>query len=592
MRHGKLKRWAVVSMALVLVLGAAAQARAGPAKSARVLIGFVQPPGPGEQVLIRRAGGVIKHSYHLVPAIAASVPLEQLDSIASNPKVALVEEDVQVMVADQAVPWGVDRIDAELVHASNKGTGIKVAILDTGVDLDHPDLAVTGDISFVAGTTNGDDDHGHGTLVAGVLAALDNGLGTMGVAPEAALYAVKVLDQDGFGYISDIIRGMEWAVDNGIQVINMSLGSYLGWPVTAQEALDKAYQSGVILVAAAGNQGNADGEGDNILYPARYPSVMAVAATDSQDARASFSGTGPALELAAPGVAIPSTRPAGWATVSGTSLAAPHVAGCAALLIASGLTDNTQVRARLALTATDLGKTGRDNQYGYGLINAEAALRLPDSLDAAAFDLLPPDDLPPTTIIQPSGQLGDGGWFRSEVKVILPALDNKGGSGVAQTWYSLDQGSTWRAYQGPFLLSEEGVTQILARSVDKAQNEEDPPASREVKIDKTPPEVYIQASPELLWPPDKRWVEVSMVGSAWDKPPGSGLRSSWIMVEDEYGIIGPLVTPGDKGVFELQAWRTGADLDGRVYTVTLSATDVAGNQATAKTWVTVSHHPR
>ncbi len=265
----------------------------------------------------------------------------------------------------QITPWGVERIGANLVHPYYKGKGVKVAILSTGIDLHNRDLRVAGDVTFVTGTSNGDDDNGHGTKVASIVAALDNDIDSIGVAPEARLYAVKVLDKDGRGKCSNILSGIEWAIDNGMQVINMSFGSYLNMPSPIVRALDSAWNSGIVVVAAAGDAGTASGEGDNIWSPARYDSVIAVGAIDQSGVRPSYSSTGSTLELAAPG---PST---GWA--------APHIAGVAALLISSGVTDNTLIRQRLHQSAEDLGVAGWDSQYGYGLVNAEKAVLVPGS---------------------------------------------------------------------------------------------------------------------------------------------------------------------------------------------------------------------
>jgi len=353
----------------------------------RVLIGFTNPPNAAEEKDVKRAGCIIRHKYHRIPVILVEVPEHTLDKLRSIPNVAFVEKDGKVYTLDQTLPWGVNRIDAEIVHSYNKGTGIKVAIIDTGIDLDHSDLQVVGNITFVSGTTSGDDDSysGHGTHVAGTVAALDNDIGVIGVAPDVELYAVKALDANGDGWWSDVARGIEWAIDNGIQVINMSLGSSSGSQVL-EEACNDAYEAGVLVVAAAGNSGNSWGSGDKVLYPARYESVIAVAATDSSDKRAYFSSTGPDVELSAPGVDIKSTcRDDTYDTKSGTSMASPHVAGVAALIITSGIEDtngngriNDEVRERLQQTADDLGDTGRDAWYGYGLVDAnEAAPGIP-----------------------------------------------------------------------------------------------------------------------------------------------------------------------------------------------------------------------
>ncbi len=285
-----------------------------------------------------------------------------------------VREAEEVTVAraiEDDLPRAVDRIAAETLHVDNSGRGVKVAILDTGIDLDHPDLHVAGNVNFVDGTVDGDDDNGHGTMVAGVIAALDNDIGVVGVAPEVELYAVKVLDSAGLGGGSSILSGIEWAIENDMQVVIMSFGSLMNLPREIQAALDRASQAGIVLVAGSGNEGDQG----VVFAPASYDPVIAVGATDQQDSRAGFSGTGSSLELVAPGVGIVSTsRGGGYSTGNGTSLAAPHVAGVAALLIAAGVTDGAAVREILQSTAQDLGSTEWDTWYGYGLTNAAAAM--------------------------------------------------------------------------------------------------------------------------------------------------------------------------------------------------------------------------
>lgn len=262
----------------------------------------------------------------------------------------------------QTVPWGIDRVfggeQNRLLtwEISEKGLGIKVAILDTGIDEKHEDLTVAGGTTAVDDTQWGSDGSGHGTHVAGTVAALDNNLGVVGVAPNVALYAVKVLSDGGSGSVSSVVGGIKWAVGQGIPVLNMSLGSGTS-SQTLKDACDAAFDAGHLLVAAAGNSGNPAGRGDNVGYPAAYESVIAVAASDDNDRRASFSSTGPAVELIAPGVSVLSTLPGdSYDTYNGTSMASPHVAGAAALAWAVNLDlTNAGIREILQDTAEDLG---------------------------------------------------------------------------------------------------------------------------------------------------------------------------------------------------------------------------------------------
>lgn len=376
---------AVIALVGALLLfpavgGANSQSEATqPPEMVKVLIAFDRQPGPDEQAIVHSHGGSIKYTYHLVPAIAASVPKAAIDGLLRNPRVVRIEPDAEVHAIDAELDnsWGVKRIGAGAVHATNNtGAGVKVAVIDSGIDYNHPDLNANyeGGYDFVNRDIDPMDDNGHGTHVAGIIAAKDDGAGVVGVAPGARIYALKVLGANGSGSYSDIIAALQWSVDNGIQVTNNSYGSAKDPGATVKEAFDNAYLAGVLSVAAAGNSGNPRGKGDNVIYPARYASVIAVAATDSSDNRAGFSSTGPDVELAAPGVAINSTLPGGlYGSLSGTSMASPHVAGTAALVIASGVSGPANVRAKLQSTADDLGPAGWDPYYGYGLVDAAKA---------------------------------------------------------------------------------------------------------------------------------------------------------------------------------------------------------------------------
>lgn len=398
-----------------------------------------------------------------------------------------------VFASSQALPWGVDRIDADLVHPFTKGAGVKIAILDTGVDLDHPDFRIAGSISLIPGIATADDDHGHGTLVAGIIAALDNGIGTLGVAPEAELYAVKVLNEYGTGSLGVIQSGIEWAIQNHMNIINLSMGSTMEWPVTVQDTLKKAYDAGILVIAGAGNGGTAEGTTNCIWAPARYSPMLAVGATDESDNRLAESSTGDALELMAPGNnAYSTTRGGGYGTLNKTSAAAAYATGIAALMIAGGSISNSQVRQILKDTARDLGVTGRDNQYGYGLVNALNAVNVArnttpketttatTAIQSTTTTAITPmqstvttgvtvvqntantDIIAPVTAIELNGIQGNPGFYRSEVQVTLIARDNDGGSGVANTEYSLDGGKTWNRYDNPFTIKEEGKTQGIS----------------------------------------------------------------------------------------------------------------------------------
>jgi len=390
----KLHWLALLLLVALLFSVGVAPAAAQSVEKVRVLISFTQPPGQAERALVRGAGGEIGHTFNHIPTIAARVPETAISGLLRNPRITHIEADGIAYAIEDTLPWGVDRIDAEVVHkAGNKGAGVKIAIVDTGIG-PHPDLSVQGGYNAITENSNYADDNGHGTHCAGIAAALDNGSGVIGVAPAASLYAVKVLDSSGSGWYSDIAAGIDWCIDNEIQVISMSLGGST-YSEALEDMCNTAYSNGIILVAAAGNSGNPPARGDTIEYPARYASVIAVAATDQNDSRAKWSSTGAAAELSAPGVSIYSTYVyngvATYATASGTSMACPHVSGVAALVkFSDNSLTNVDVRERLKITADDLGATGWDSQYGYGLVDAD---------EAAGVSAPPPPPPPP-----PSGE--------------------------------------------------------------------------------------------------------------------------------------------------------------------------------------------
>jgi subtilisin len=381
-----------IIMALSLVFNSVAVAAASPPEKVRVFIGFNRAPGPPEEDLVRGLGGEVKYTYHIIPAIAAYVPETAIQGLVKNPRVTVIEPDIAIHATDAELSnsWGVEHIGAGVVHTSgNKGNGVKVAIIDTGIDYNNPEFAgrYAGGYDFVNSDNDPMDDNGHGTHVAGIIAAADNDLGVVGVAPEAEIYALKVLDKNGSGSFFDVIAALDWVCGNygsppRAYITNNSYGS-TGYPGSlVQSAFDFSNALwGVLNIAAAGNSGTLNGTGDNVEYPGRFASVVAVAATDQNDVRGYFSSTGPDVELAAPGVSINSTVLNGdYETWSGTSMASPHVAGTAALIIASGIQDsdrdgfiNDEIRQRLVDTALDLGASNRDTQYGWGLVNAEAA---------------------------------------------------------------------------------------------------------------------------------------------------------------------------------------------------------------------------
>jgi hypothetical protein len=294
---------------------------------------------------------------HALKGFSIRVSSQAAAAIASSPRVAYVERDMPRYIHAQKMPTGIGRIFADTnANLDIDGTDdfrvdVDVAVIDTGIDWQHPDLNVVGGINCASGNPfrascsgNGDDDHYHGTHVAGTIAALDNGIGVVGVAPGARLWAVKVLNSQGSGYTSWIVAGIDWVAARAstIEVANMSLGGS-GYSQAEYDAIQGAVNKGVAFAVSAGN---SDADARN-YSPAAFDNVLTVSAladfdgepgglgsptcrTDQDDTLADFSNWGPAVDIAAPGVCILSTYPierGEYGTISGTSMSSPHVAG-------------------------------------------------------------------------------------------------------------------------------------------------------------------------------------------------------------------------------------------------------------------------
>ena len=450
-------------------------------------------------------------SYSLIPGYAANLTTSQVSTLKNDPNVAYVTPDVVRHTMDVAayipnslyvypqststiVPYGIDLVHARDVWPYSQGSGVRVAHIDTGVDLTHPDVPnIVASTTFTSHAVQ--DTNGHGTHTAGTIAAPGNSGGVTGVAPQAGLLVAQVFDSSGNAYDSDIISAIEWATRNGANVISMSLGGDT-YDAALDQACSNAVSAGAVVVAAAGNDGTSA-----LSYPAAYSSVISVAAVEQSKQRASFSNYGSTIDLAAPGVGVMSSVPVGtgwlasavwdgvdhemgtldgsangtvtgkaiycgignpadfpasvrgniahirrgtltfeqkianatsagatgviisnnisgtfdgtisgssslvavsvsetngdelqandgttvtitnkepadYEAMEGTSMATPHVAGVAALLIGArhGHITPAEVTTALENSAEDLGTTGRDNYYGYGLVNAAAAL--------------------------------------------------------------------------------------------------------------------------------------------------------------------------------------------------------------------------
>lgn len=338
-------------------------------------LGFPKIP---KEKLICLVKCVLKCAFTGSEATEATAPPEISDQqIEAMLRTAGLADGPEARVAADVILWNIRMIYANYAWRYSTGTGVRVAVVDTGIDARHLDLRVSGGVSYVPGVRSWRDDHYHGTHVAGTIAAIDNRRGIIGVAPHARLYAVKVLDRRGSGRLSWILNGLMWCYRARMHVVNLSLGSRALTHNprifnTAYEHVGRILRSrGILLVAAAGNSAEPVGN------PARCPSYLAVSAVDRRRRRARFSCFGPQVEIAAPGVNIVSTIPGNrYRALSGTSMATPHVAGVAALVKRRRPSwHGDRIRVHLWRTATDLGAAGRDWLYGFGLVNAWNAVR-------------------------------------------------------------------------------------------------------------------------------------------------------------------------------------------------------------------------
>ncbi|UCZ51446.1 S8 family serine peptidase [Bacillus shivajii] len=328
-----------------------------------------------EEDVIEGVDGVVLKEADIIKMASAYLPKDEVNKLKNHPNIISIEKDQVVQALNQDTTWGYEQILTPRSYNSGlRGKGIKISIIDTGI-APHYDLSIAGGQSFVDYTNSYSDDNGHGTHIAGIIAALDNNRGIIGVAPEAEIYALKVLNQNGLGYLSDIIAAIDWSVKNNMDIINLSLGLY-NHSTALNRAVDNAYNSNILLVAAGGNDGNPNGTGDNVAYPARYNSTIAIAATDTHNRRANFSATGSLIEQSAPGVAIYSTYLNNtYTNMNGTSMATPFAAGVLALIKqANPRLSANELRNILNKTSIDLGQTGRNAWYGFGLVQSPVFL--------------------------------------------------------------------------------------------------------------------------------------------------------------------------------------------------------------------------
>ena len=393
----------VAICALLAASFAPAAAAAGPAGSAaaaggdvKLIVTFKAGKGAATRDAVKSAGGHVRRSFSLINGLAVDLPAKALAGLRGNPNVASVEPDAKLTTMEPTTQteaagdleydnaWGVTRIGSKIAHdAGFRGQGVKVAVIDTGIDYIHDDpdddpyvvdpefnTNYRGGYDFVNHDSDPMDDNGHGTHVAGILAAEHNGYLVVGVAPGVDLYGLKILDANGSGYESDAIAALQWAVDNDMDLVNMSFGTHTNVQAF-QDAVANAAAAGLLMVAASGNVDPTNFQelinGCPVAYPGAYPQVLSTTFTNPNDALTGYSCTGPEVDFASPGDNIFSPvpigpcalcTPYGYTALSGTSMASPHLAGSIADLLSAGLTDQGQpglfddVKARLCATTT------------------------------------------------------------------------------------------------------------------------------------------------------------------------------------------------------------------------------------------------
>jgi len=544
-------------------------------------------------------------------AVVGRFSAQALEALENNPNVKYTERNGTMEKLAETLPWGVDRVDADIVQSDGAtGAGATVAVLDTGLDGDHPDQggnvvggkafetecgAESGGCRFGGEGYNGNacnntwsDDDDHGTHVAGTADAVDNTEGVVGVATEADLLAGKVLTGCGSGSYSAIASGIKWATDQGADVINMSLGGSSG-SSTLKDACQYAYDNNVVSVAAAGNDGPCS---DCVGYPAAYSTVVAVSATTPSDTLAGYSSTGPEVEIAAPGGAndgndstsVLSTIPPesdtdgeGYAYFVGTSMATPHVAGAAALVKAeTGLSDNQQIIDRLKSTAEDIGLAS--NEGGAGLLDAEAAL---GSVDSA----------PGVSWVTPA----DGDTVSGTVTVQISASDSEDSDDSLDVTYTVDGGSsrstTYNSTSGYYEDSWDTTTvgdgdhTLQASATDSAGNTST--SSITVTTDNTesaPAVDSLSASEVETSDSDAEF------DAAWDVSDADGDLSSvdLTLVQDSDGTTedtASISVSGSSASGTTRLVAAGDEGSGNSYTVEATVTDSAGNTGTGSSSV-------
>lgn len=333
---------------------------------------------------LEEMGADVHSELDAISSVIATIPSTTVSKADTDITVKTISEEQIFKAAAQQPSWGYQHIKApSALKVGYTGKGVKIAVIDSGINSQHPDLKVAGGASMIADSSPFTDGAGHGTHVAGVIGALNNSYGVVGAAPDAELYSVKVLSSNGAGTLEHVLNGVQWAIDQKMDIINLSLTTGIHVP-QLQAMLKKANDLGIVVVAAAGNIETVDSnmnfvqDGDDVLYPARYPTVIAVGSTDTNNRLSGFSYHGPSVELVAPGEGIYSTfsttRTAthdDYKVSEGTSVSTPFVAAVfAQYMEAYPHLSNSQLRESVKRAVIDLGPKGFDQSFGSGMVQS------------------------------------------------------------------------------------------------------------------------------------------------------------------------------------------------------------------------------
>lgn len=354
-----------------------------------VIIGYENESG---RKAIENNSSTLHQDFANLKAVSVTMEAQKLKKLRTNKNLTYFEEDMDVQVSDKNITfteitdkesirersWNMQVINAPMAWKENfTGKGVKIAVVDSGIAA-HADLPLAGGVSTVDYTDEWIDDNGHGTHVAGLIGADLNDQGVAGAAPDASLYAVKALDNNGEGTLTDFLEAIDWSIQNEMDIINLSLGTD-----TESEAmkniLQQAYDQGILIVGSSGNNWETGG----VDFPAKFESVIAVSAADISLAISDYSSRGPEIEFSAPGTEVISTFLDGrYASTSGTSTASPHVTGLLAVLKERfpNMT-HRELRKELQYHTEDLGEPGKDPLFGNGLLHY------------SVFDIFPPAEV-------------------------------------------------------------------------------------------------------------------------------------------------------------------------------------------------------